>query len=255
MILKELRQHIKTADAEKETETPSDQDAGEPVPPIQKAVPLNSRLIDLVQPKDFTIGRMPFIDAVRNRISRRRFSSEPLSLEELSFLLWSTQGVKNVFGQGTSTKRTVPSAGARHPFETYLVIDRVEGLHSGLYRYVSHGHALLFLRTIDNQEQIVSDVAQGQTFVGDCAAAFFWTAIPYRTEWRYPLRAHRFILIEVGHICQNLYLAAEAIGCGTCAVGAYDQKKIDMLLGVDGDDEFTVYLAAVGKRIATSNED
>jgi SagB-type dehydrogenase family enzyme len=79
------------------------------------------------------------------------------------------------------------------------------------------------------------------------AVVFLWTAIPYRTEWRYTIVAPKLIAQESGHICQNLYLACEAIGAGTCAVGAYDQKKMDELLGVDGEDEFTIYVAPVGK--------
>ena len=71
--------------------------------------------------------------------------------------------------------------------------------------------------------------------------------IPYRTEWRYDLLASKVIAVDAGHLCQSLYLASEAIGCGTCAIGAYTQKKIDALLGVDGIDEFTTYIAPVGK--------
>ena len=79
------------------------------------------------------------------------------------------------------------------------------------------------------------------------AVVFVWTAIPYRAEWRYSIIAHKDIAIEAGHICQNLYLVCEAVGAGTCAVTSYHQKKIDELIGVDGEEEFTVYLAPVGK--------
>ena len=87
----------------------------------------------------------------------------------------------------------------------------------------------------------------GQSFVARGAVAFIWTTIPYRMEWRYSLAAHRVILIDAGHVCQNLYLACEAIQAGTCAVAAYDQELLDELLAVDGKDEFAVYLAPVGK--------
>ena len=76
---------------------------------------------------------------------------------------------------------------------------------------------------------------------------FLWTAIPYRMEWRYDIAAHKVIAIDAGHVCQNLYIACEAIGAGTCAVAAYHQELMDSLLGVDGTEEFTLYLAAVGK--------
>jgi SagB-type dehydrogenase family enzyme len=96
-------------------------------------------------------------------------------------------------------------------------------------------------------EAALTRATLGQGFVGDSAVTFVWTTVPYRMEWRYSLAAHRVILIDVGHVCQNLYLACEAIDAGTCAVGAYDQQAIDALIGVDGEDEFTVYLAPVGK--------
>ena len=76
---------------------------------------------------------------------------------------------------------------------------------------------------------------------------FIWTAIPYRTEWRYSMVAHKIIAMDAGHLCQNLYLASEAIGAGTCAVGAYNQSEMDTIVGVDGEDEFVIYVAPVGR--------
>jgi nitroreductase len=84
-------------------------------------------------------------------------------------------------------------------------------------------------------------------FVGESAAVFVWTAIPYRTEWRYSVIGYKAIAVEAGHICQNLYLACEAIGAGACAILAYGQKAIDNLIGVDGEEEFTICVASVGK--------
>ena len=87
----------------------------------------------------------------------------------------------------------------------------------------------------------------GQAFVVTAAVSFFWTAIPARMEWRYDRAAHKVIAIDAGHVCQNLYLACTALGAGTCAIAAYDQEDCDQLLGVDGEEEFTVYIAPVGK--------
>lgn len=82
------------------------------------------------------------------------------------------------------------------------------------------------------------------------AAAFFmWTSLPYRMEWRYSIASAKIIAIDAGHVCQNLYLACEAIGCGTCGIGAYWQDLMDRFLGVDGEDEFAVYMAPVGRAI------
>src|SRR5512141_1156900 len=87
----------------------------------------------------------------------------------------------------------------------------------------------------------------GQRFVGKGAVTFFWSVIPYRMEWRYAPAAHRVLPMDVGHVCQNLYLSAEAIGAGVCAVAAYDQEALDALLNLDGEEEFVIYLAPVGK--------
>jgi SagB-type dehydrogenase family enzyme len=96
---------------------------------------------------------------------------------------------------------------------------------------------------------LVDDVHTGtnEQYVHDSAVVFIWTAIPYRSEWRYGLLAHKMIAQDSGHLCQNLYLACESIGIGTCAIGAYNQDAMDQILGVDGHDEFTIYVATVGR--------
>lgn len=222
-----------------------DQRLGVPTPPLQKSYPPESSLIDLVPPDKMTIGAMPLIEAIRMRQSCRSYQLTPLSMEEFSFLLWSTQGVKSIIMDGYATKRTVPSGGARHPFETYLAVQRVESLAPGLYRYLAIEHKLLFLREDPEIGPKISEACAD--FAMDSAVTFIWTAIPYRTEWRYGPLSPKIIAQDSGHVCQNLYLACTAIHAGTCAVGAYDQIKMDTLLGVDGVDEFTVYCAPVGK--------
>jgi SagB-type dehydrogenase family enzyme len=96
-------------------------------------------------------------------------------------------------------------------------------------------------------EQVVKACRPGQRWVENSAVIFVWTAIPYRTEWRYAAIAPKLIAQDSGHICQNLYLASEAIGAGTCAISAYSQPLMDAALGVDGIEEFAVYIAPVGK--------
>ena len=187
------------------------------------------------------------LEAVRRRESRRVFRDVPLKLVELSFLLWATQGVRRTVG-GVATLRTVPSAGARHALETYLYVRRVEGLEEGVYRYLPLDHKLLEVRVESGAglSHLVTEASVGQVFTAKSAATFIWTAVPYRMEWRYLQAAHKVIAIDAGHVCQNLYLACEAIGAGTCAVGAYYQQEMDALVGVDGRDEFTIYVAPVG---------
>jgi len=229
----------------------TDQSKGVPPPPIQKPCPEDATLIDLVKPENLDAGNLPFARAVRRRRSRRKYSGASLSNEELSFLLWSTQGisetVRNEDGKAAHYLRTVPSAGARHPLETYLLINRVAGIEPGIYRFLAPEHRLLLIREDRGLPQAAADACYGQTFVGGAAVVFVWTAIPRRTEWRYGYVAHRMIAMEAGHVCQNLYLAVESIGAGACAVLGYDQDRIDSLIGVDGTEEFTIYMASVGK--------
>jgi SagB-type dehydrogenase family enzyme len=237
----------------------TDQRKGVPAPSPQKSYTEGATLIALVAPEDLTIGQMPVIEAIRRRRSRREFTEEPLTLEELSFLLWATQGIDEeatqAFGDWLATKdptavkaqailRIVPSAGGRHPFETYLLVNRVRGLEPGLYRYLSVEHKLLFLRAGTELTEQVADAFM--RWVQRSTVVFIWATIPYRTEWRYSIVAHKMIAQESGHICQNLYIASEAIGAGTCAI-TYDQAKVDRILGVDGKEEFAIYVAPVGK--------
>ena len=218
-----------------------------PTPLPQKSCPGDAELFDLVAPEDMKTGDVPLKMAIVRRKSRRKFINKSLTLEELSFLLWATQGIRNVSRGGTVTRRTVPSGGSRHPFETYLCINRVDGLRPGLYRYLPMDHQLCFLRADTKLAQRIVDACRGQTFVGRGSVIFIWTTIPYRSEWRYGFVAHKMIAMEAGHVCQNLYLACEAIGAGTCAIGDYRNDELDNIIGVDGRDEFVIYLAPVGK--------
>jgi len=226
----------------------TDQGRGVPPPPVQKPCAPKAKRIALAAPSRLkALCRMNLATAVKNRKSRRSYSADPLSAEELSFLLWATQGVKERRGD-VATLRTVPSGGARHSFETYLYVRRVTGLEEGVYRYLPLEHELTPELAEKDFGPRLAEACFGQDFVARGAVTFIWSTIPYRMEWRYGLAAHRVILIDAGHVCQNLYLACEAIGAGTCAVGAYDQEMLDALLRLDGEDEFVIYLAPVGKK-------
>jgi SagB-type dehydrogenase family enzyme len=193
------------------------------------------------------VGRASLVDSIAARESCRRFANSPLQLDELAFLLWATQGVRRRVNAATAL-RVVPSAGARHPFETYLAVNAVAGLDAGIYRYLPLEHELTFVRQVPRLRDALTAAALGQSFAGASAVVFLWAAIPYRTEWRYGAASHKVIALDAGHVCQNLYLACAAVGCGTCAIAAYDQDGMDRLVGLDGADRFIVYLAPVGKR-------
>ena len=217
-------------------------------PPAQKPVPPGSKAILLPNQDTWTIPPCNLQTAIANRESHRRFTSESLSLEELAFLLWATQGVRAELHEA-AVLRTVPSAGCRHPFETYLAVMRVDGLAGGIYRYLPLDHCLIPVREIENLPAHLTAATRGQSLTGQAAVTFIWTVIPERTEWRYSEASYKVIALDAGHVCQNLYLACEAIGAGTCAIAAYNQTLADELLGVDGNQEFSIYMAPVGKTI------
>jgi SagB-type dehydrogenase family enzyme len=242
------RQYLRNLPPEALDSYESDQRKGVTPPPLEKPIEAGAKVIPLVPAAGLTLGRMPLIDAIRKRESRRAFSDEALSLEELSYLLWATQGIRKIHPQRVWAMRTVPSGGCRHPMETYLWVRNVESVPPGLYRYAPLEHALVAVNAPGaGVLSSLAEVCYGQAFVDKSAVTFVWTAVPYRTEWRYGPDSLKDILLSCGHICQNLYLACESIGAGTCAIVAYNQDALDRFLGVDGVDEISLYVAPVGK--------
>lgn len=226
----------------------TDQSRGLAPPPLQKPCPPELKRIALPDGAEALrrLGRLAVGEAMVRRESVRRYAETPFDLDELAALLWATQGVRKVPSPKYAF-RSVPSAGARHPFETYLASARVEGLPAGLYRYLPFDGQLAELFLDPDIGRKAAHACMKQDFVGAAAVTFFWTTIPQRTEWRYAEAAHKVIALDAGHVCQNLYLACEALGAGTCAIAAYDQQACDELLGIDGDEEFTLYIASAGK--------
>lgn len=225
---------------------PSDQVRGLTPPPLELEAKSGVPILDLPRPEEVLIEKMELREAVERRRSVRNYTRTPLTIGELSYLLWCTQGVKEVI-PGACTIRTVPSAGARHALETYLLINNVEDIARGLYRFLSIQHGLCLLSGENRLAQRVVSACYGQEFVGTSAVTFIWAAVVYRMSWRYGERGYRYIHLDAGHVCQNLYLSALSIGCGACAVAAFDDDKINSLLGIDGREQFAVYLCTVGK--------
>jgi SagB-type dehydrogenase family enzyme len=225
----------------------SDQQKGILQPPLELPPAPDLPVIVLPSPGSLEIPPMDLRIAIEHRRSIRTYVHKPLTLEDLAFLLWCTQGVKEVHAH-QATFRTVPSAGARHAFETFLLVNDVEGLEPGLYRYLALSHNL---QQVDDDPTLTHRITAAcfdQQFIVRCGVVFLWTAVPYRMTWRYGERGYRDLHLDAGHVCQNLYLAAEAVNCGVCAIAAFDDNTMNELLGIDGCDQFLIYLAAVGKR-------
>ena len=226
--------------------TQSDQSKGKPQPPLSLPYDQNLPKIDLPDPEKAELKETNIRKLILKRKSHRSYTKAPYSLEELAYLLWATQGVKEVM-KTAATKRTVPSAGARHAFETYLLINRVGGLEPGLYRYLALEHKLLRLTAPDNFADELTERSWGQDMIKNSAATFIWTAVVERMAWRYGQRGFRYLFLDAGHVCQNLHLAAESINAGVCPIGAYCDELINDLLNLDGEKEFVIYLASSGK--------
>ena len=223
----------------------TDQNKGIAPPPLEKHSSADAKKIKLPVVDWEDKFDIKLTSAIANRESRRKYSNKPLNLEELSFLLYATQGVR--FISGGNAFRNVPSAGCRHALETYLAVFNVTDLNSGIYRYLPLSHELILEIEEDNLREKVIQSTMGQMFSGSGSLTFIWSAVPYRMEWRYGLASYKEIALDAGHVGQNLYLACEAIGTGTCAIAAYDQEYLDKLLHLDGEDEFAIYIAPVGK--------
>ncbi|MGI6255735.1 MAG: SagB/ThcOx family dehydrogenase [Acutalibacter sp.] len=226
----------------------TDQDLKRPQPPLVKN-PMTDNRIDL--PRDFESLNLSdnLYQLLVRRKSSRVYTQEEMSLLQLSFLLWASQGIKEIRGKSYATLRTAPCGGARHPFETYLLVRKVDGLVPGAYHYLPMTHQLELLQPMEDQEKLlnlVDDTLCGQTWAAKANVVFYWSFVPYRSEWRYGIFAHRLILADMGHAAENLYLACTALGLGTCGIGAYDQSLCDKTFQLDGEEEYTVYSQSVG---------
>ena len=193
--------------------------------------------------------RMSLDDCLKRRKSVRSYSEESVSQGQLSYLLWAAAGIQR--RERGREYRTAPSAGALYPIETYLIVNNVEKLEKGLYHYNVRMHALEVLRLEDLAVELVS-AALGQEMCSDAAVVFVWTAVFDRSKWKYGQRTFRYVYVDVGHMGQNLALAAVSLGLGSCQVGAFFDDEVNSIIDVDGIEESSVYMSVVGHPRQTS---
>ncbi len=230
---------------------PSSEELGEAFPQYLAQPDPNLPQINLPDPAIFSPGVNDFQKLTLERRSHRRYDTEAiLTLAELGYLLQMTQGLRDAPQPQKPTRRYVASAGSRHPFETYLAIQRVEGLEPGIYHYLPAPHTLALWKPGVEALQAAHSTTYNQKQVVNSAVTFYWIAEVYRTSWRYGMRAYRYIYLDAGHVCQNLYLAAESIGYGVCAIAAFNDELADTVFELDGKERFTTYMASVGKKPA-----
>lgn len=180
---------------------------------------------------------------LRDRRSKRNFLDRPMTLNQLNVLLWATQGITQ--DMGAYQLRTAPSAGALYAVETYLVVNRVEGLEPGLYHLDVCGWALEALRLEDLSGEVCHALLD-QEMTRAAGVNFLWTAVMERCRAKYYERAYRYIWWDSGHVSENLNLAATALGLGVCCIGAWYDDLLHELVGIDGTEHFGVMTATVG---------
>lgn len=210
------------------TPTPSPSSASEETPIISLPEPVLK-------------GEMSLEEAIVRRRSRRDFSDSPLTLGEVSQILWAAQGITDPGGL-----RAAPSAGALYPLEVYLVTGKqgVEGLEEGVYHYLPHSHSLqLTLR--GDVRQTLARLSAEQMFIAEAPLSLLIAAEYERTTQKYGDRGVRYVHMEVGHVGQNVYLQAEALGLGTVTVGAFQDEEISKALNLPSSYR-PLYLMPIG---------
>ena len=194
--------------------------------------------------KPFRCGDMSLYEALLRRKSLRRFLDVPISIEALSCLLWSSSGIQRK--EMGFEFRTAPSAGALYPIETYVVLNKVEELSQGLYHYNVKHHELEEVKG-GNLSAAIAKAALGQLMCEQAAIVIIWTGVFERSKWKYRQRSYRYVYLDVGHMAQNLALAATSLGLGSCQVGSHFDDEVNALLGVDGVTESVLYMSVVGQ--------
>jgi SagB-type dehydrogenase family enzyme len=194
-------------------------------------------------PSQFQDSASIFNKVVRKRKSIRTFSTQPLSVVDLAFLLFTSTGIQRI--EQNYEFRMAPSAGALYPIETYIAANNVEELKEGVYHYNIKNHLLEEIK-LGNFRDKIAHAAFDQEMYTDASVVFFWTAVFRRSKWKYSQRAYRYIYLDAGHIAQNLALAAVSINCGSCQGGAFFDDEINSILDIDGTEESAIYLSVVG---------
>jgi len=180
-------------------------------------------------------------EALLERRSIRQYTGEPLTLQEVSQLLWAGQGITDPRGL-----RTAPSAGALYPLEIYVVVGDVENLAEGVYRYEPVEHELVKILEGDKRTDLAT-AALGQSSVSDAAIDIVVTAVYERTTVKYGERGIRYVHIEVGHAAQNMCLQATAMDLGIVTVGAFDDQQVKEVLNLP-EDEQPLYTIPAGRK-------
>jgi SagB-type dehydrogenase family enzyme len=223
-----------------------DQVRGVPEPLAELPVLEGATVIRLPSPKRIKVPDLTVRTAIENWEPVTYFSRSSIDLKELSFLLWCTQGIRKT-GSETLQIRNTPSSGFRYPLETYFVAGEIDGLETGLYRYLPHSHSIVAESLGSDIPVIMGNASMNFKLVTRAAVTFIWVGIPYRSVWALGDRGYRSVLIEAGHTCQVLIMAAACIGCRVQPTDLFHDEMVTKIVNLDPEVEWPVYLATVGK--------
>ena len=209
---------------------------------IREETPLQNSAPEIIQlPAPSFDGETSVEKALLQRRSVRSYTKVPLTVSDISQILWAAQGIT----EKTYGLRTAPSAGALYPLELYLVVTNVDELKPGVYKYKPQDHTIK--RISDGDKRIdVSNAALKQDAIENSSAIVIITAIYERTAIKYGSRSERYVYIEVGHVGQNIYLQAVTLGIGTVMIGAFKDEALKKVLGF-AKDEYPLAIMPLGK--------
>ncbi len=195
----------------------------------------------IILPDPDRIGNVSIEETLQKRRSIREYSNEPISLREVSQLVWSAQGINDE----TTGFRTAPSAGATFPIEIYLLIGNAEDVANGVYRYNYREHVLEKIIADDRRHELF-EVSLRQPSITNAPVVMVITGVLARTEQRYGRRALRYVYMEAGHVAQNVYLQGVALDIGTVVIGAFQDDGVSDVLQL-ADGEHPLYIMPLGK--------
>lgn len=195
-------------------------------------------IIKLTKPQHDS--RISVESTLLKRRSVRSYTDEPLTLAEISQLLWAAQGVTNARGF-----RTAPSAGALYPLEIYIVVGKATNLAAGIYKYKPFKHELLNIVTGDKRAELCR-AALSQGSIQNAPVVLVFCAVYERTTSKYRRRGIRYVYMEVGHSSQNVCLQAVSLGLGTVTIGAFNDNQVKKIINCEADED-PLYIMPVGK--------
>jgi SagB-type dehydrogenase family enzyme len=218
-----------------------------PEPPAELPIPEGAKIRKLPNPRRLKVADVTVREAIENWSPVGFFSRSSITLKELSFLLWCTQGFREIVAEHVIV-RNVPSSGSRYPIETYFVAGEIDGLPTGLYRYLPLTHRIVTEREDSDLPFAMGTASMNFKVVTRAAVTFLWVGVPYRSTWALGNRGYRSVLIEAGHICQSLIFTAGCIGCEVHPIDLFHDELMIQLARLDKETQWPLYVGVVGRR-------